>query len=51
MLLREGFYGKTRGSTEPLYLPNRFCTGRVKAMMSQLTTSKDDLWLKVKNEF
>jgi hypothetical protein len=49
LLLREGFCEKTKGRTEPLYIPNRSCTGRVKAMMSQLTTSKDDLWLKVSN--
>lgn len=47
ILLREGFCSKTRGNTETLYLPNRAFTGRVKSIMSQLTTSKDDLWIRI----
>jgi hypothetical protein len=44
LLLRERFCDKFKGATEALYIPNRAFTGRVKALMSQLTQSKDDLW-------
>lgn len=46
LLVREKFAEKHRGATEPLYVPNRSYTGRVQAIMSQMTTSKDDLWQK-----
>ena len=44
LLVREGFCSKWKGESEPLYVPNRSLTGRVQGIMSQLTTSKDDLW-------
>jgi hypothetical protein len=46
LLVRDGFCQKIRGTTEAVYLPNRSLTGRVRAIMSQLTMSKDDLWEK-----
>lgn len=45
LLVREGFCQKHKGATGPIYIPNRSLTYRVKAIMSQLTTSKDNLWL------
>jgi energy-coupling factor transporter ATP-binding protein EcfA2 len=44
VLVREKFCQKHRGTSEPLYVPDRSKTARVKAMMSQLTTSKDEVW-------
>ncbi len=46
LLVRERFCEKHQGSTGALYIPNRRMTGRVKTIMSMLTTSKDDLWIK-----
>lgn len=45
LLVREKFCQKFRGATEELYIPNRSMTGRVRSIMSQLTQSKDQLWL------
>ncbi len=45
LLLREKFCQKFRGSSEELYLPDRSLTGRVRALMSQMTQSKDPLWI------
>lgn len=45
LLVREGFCAKFKGESEPIYVPDRALTGRVQAIMSQLTTSKDPLWL------
>jgi hypothetical protein len=45
LLLRENFCQKYKGATEDLYLPNRSLTGRVRSIMSQLTQSKDQLWI------
>jgi hypothetical protein len=45
LLVREGFCHKYKGVPEAIYVPNRSLTGRVRGIMSQLTTSKDDLWL------
>lgn len=47
LLVREKFCQKLKGESEPLYIPNRSETGRVKAIMSQMTTSKDTLWVEV----
>jgi hypothetical protein len=44
LLVREGFCSKFKGESESLYIPNRSYTGRVQAIMNQLTTSRDDLW-------
>ncbi|WP_374240238.1 NACHT domain-containing protein [Zoogloea sp.] len=45
LLLREKFCQKYRGVSEELYLPDRSLTGRVKAIMSMMTQSKDPLWI------
>lgn len=47
LLVREGFCTKHKGATESIYVPSRSLTGRVHAIMSQLTTSKDALWQQV----
>jgi hypothetical protein len=47
VLLREGFCKRYKGATEDLYLPDRSLTGRVKAIMSEMTQSKDDIWVQV----
>lgn len=47
LLVRNGFCEKYKGASEPLYVPDRALTNRVKAIMSQLTTSKDPLWQQV----
>lgn len=44
LLLKERFCSKVKGSSEALYIPDRSFSGRVQAIMSQMTTSKDDLW-------
>lgn len=44
LLIKEGFCSKVKGASESLYIPDRSCGGRVRAIMSQMTTSKDDLW-------
>lgn len=44
LLLKERFCSKVKGSSESLYIPDRSFGGRVQAIMSQMTTSKDDLW-------
>lgn len=44
LLVRDGFCQKFKGVSETIYVPNRGLTGRVRAIMSQLTTSKDELW-------
>jgi len=45
LLLREKFCQKFKGVSEDLYLPERSLTGRVKAIMSMMTQSKDPLWI------
>ncbi|RYG88850.1 MAG: hypothetical protein EON59_03115 [Alphaproteobacteria bacterium] len=45
LLVRDGFCSKFKGQSEPIYVPERSLTGRVQAIMSQMTTSKDPLWL------
>jgi len=45
LLVQEGFCSKFKGQSEPIFVPNRSLTGRVHAIMSQMTTSKDHLWL------
>jgi hypothetical protein len=45
LLLKERFCSKVKGSSEALYIPDRSFGGRVQAIMSQMTTSKDDLWI------
>ncbi|GEC96043.1 hypothetical protein ZRA01_21160 [Zoogloea ramigera] len=47
LLIRERFCEKFKGQSEPIFVPNRSLTGRVQAIMSQMTTSKDTLWLQV----
>lgn len=44
ILVREKFCQRIRGDTEDVYIPNRSLTGRVNAMMSQMTTSEDPVW-------
>ncbi|AXT48255.1 NACHT domain-containing protein [Chromobacterium rhizoryzae] len=45
LLLRDKFCQKYKGVSEELYLPERSMTGRVKAIMSQMTLSNDPLWI------
>ena len=47
LLVHEGFCTKYKGQSEPIFVPNRSLTGRVQAIMSQMTTSKDPLWSQV----
>ncbi len=47
LLVRDGFCTKFKGQSEPIYVPERSLTGRVQAIMSQMTTSRDPLWLQV----
>jgi len=47
LLLREKFCLKVRGSSESLYIPDRSFRGRVQGIMSQMTTSKDNIWTQV----
>ena len=44
LLLKEKFCLKVRGASEDLFIPDRSFRGRVQGIMSQMTTSKDDLW-------
>lgn len=45
LLVREEFCSTFKGQSEQIFLPNRSLTGRVHAIMSQMTTSKDPIWL------
>lgn len=45
LLLREGFCVSYKGANGALFVPDRALTERVKSIMSQMTTSKDNLWL------
>ncbi len=45
LLVKEGFCSKVRGASEALFIPDGSFRGRVQAIMSQMTTSKDALWL------
>jgi hypothetical protein len=47
LLVREGFCSKFQGATEDLFIPDRSLTGRARAIISQMTQSKDELWTKV----
>lgn len=47
VLLKERFCQKFKGAQEDLYIPDRSLMGRVKAIMSQMTQSKDSIWLEV----
>jgi hypothetical protein len=47
VLVREGLCSKFKGQSEAIYVPERSLTGRVQAIMSQMTTSKDPVWLQV----
>lgn len=47
LLVREGFCSKFQGATEDLFIPDRGLTGRARAIASQMTQSKDELWTKV----
>lgn len=47
LLLKERVCSKVRGSSEALFIPDRSMSGRVQAIMSQMTTSKDEIWLQV----
>lgn len=47
LLVRDGFCSTFRGQSETIYVPERSLTGRVHAIMSQLTTSRDPLWLQI----
>lgn len=45
LLLRERFCASYKGANGAMFVPDRALMGRVKAIMSQMTTSKDPLWL------
>ncbi|WP_416763116.1 NACHT domain-containing protein [Roseateles sp. So40a] len=45
LLCREKICSKFKGGSDSLYIPDRSMTGRVHAIMSQLTTSNDPLWV------
>jgi hypothetical protein len=47
LLVREGFCSKFQGATEDLFIPERSLTARARAIIGQMTQSKDDLWAKV----
>jgi hypothetical protein len=44
ILIREKFCEVIKGDTEDVYIPNRSLSGRVKALMSQMSTSQDPIW-------
>jgi hypothetical protein len=46
LLMKEGFCTRVRGATEDLYIPERSLMGRAKAITSEMTQSKDAVWLK-----
>jgi ABC-type dipeptide/oligopeptide/nickel transport system ATPase component len=45
LLLKERFCSKVKGASEALFIPDRSFGGRVQAIMSQMTISRDELWL------
>lgn len=45
LLVREGFCSKHKGKSEDLFIPDRACSARVRTIMSQMTTSKDPIWV------
>ena len=47
LLIREKFCQRIRGDTEDIFVPNRSFSGRVKAIMSQMSTSDDSIWMQV----
>lgn len=47
ILLKEHFCRRVKGTSESLYIPDGSMRGRVTAIMSQMTTSADPLWLQV----
>src|ERR1039457_3992638 len=47
VLLRKGFCGQFRGTSEEVYVPDRSMTQRAKLMLSQMTQSKDEVWLEI----
>ena len=46
-LIQQKFCSRYKGTSDQLFLPNRSLTPRVRAIMNQMTQSKDDLWLAV----
>jgi len=47
LLVKDGLCQRMRGNNDALFIPDRSQTGRVKAIMSQMTHSDDPLWAKV----
>jgi uncharacterized protein YjbI with pentapeptide repeats len=47
LLLRKGFCSQFRGTSEEVYVPDRSMTQRARLMLSQMTQSKDEVWLEV----
>ncbi|WP_156141330.1 hypothetical protein [Aeromonas dhakensis] len=47
LLVSDGFCQKYKGNSEFLYIPDRAYTSRVNMIMSQLTTSDDEIWKQV----
>jgi hypothetical protein len=45
LLLRNGFCSKFQGTSEDVYVPDRSMTLRAKRMLSQMTQSKDEIWV------
>lgn len=46
-LIQHKFCIRYKGTSDQLFLPNRSLTPRVRAIMNQMTQSKDDLWLAI----
>jgi hypothetical protein len=47
LLITEGVLETAKGNDGTLYIPVRKHTGRMKAILSELATSKDPLWIAV----
>ena len=47
LLLRKEFCSKFKGTSEDVYIPDRSMTLRARLMLSQMTQSKDEIWVEV----
>ena len=47
LLLRKGFCSRFKGTSEDVTLPGRSLTQCARLMLSQMTQSKDEVWLEV----
>jgi hypothetical protein len=47
LLLRKGFCGQFKGTSEDVYVPDRSMTQRARLMLSRMTQSRDEVWLEV----